>query len=288
MQNDLGNGQWRQIRAMSGGGSLLDVGLYCLNAFRSITGEEPVAVTGTVTRPPGDLRFAEVEDACLFTLRFPSGVVATGSSAYSAHENRALCIVATEGWFGADPAFGYDTITMQVSRKRGMASGLEQRRFAPANQFATEMDATAEALRANAVPHTPGEAGLAEQRIMEAIYPSAAMRCRGDAAAGGGAGHQARAGAGRFWLRRHARGRRAAQATMDSAAVAPELVTLEDPAADRVASAVAAARLAVAAFTPFWSRATQLGLWAALSASTRPCALASAWRARTTPALLPP
>ena len=49
-QNDAPDGQWRQIRAMAGGGSLPDVGLYCLNAFRYLTGEEPIEVTGTMTR----------------------------------------------------------------------------------------------------------------------------------------------------------------------------------------------------------------------------------------------
>ena len=69
-QNDAANGQWRQIKALAGGGSLPDVGLYCLNAFRYLTGEEPVEVTGQITQPKDDPRFREVEDACAFTLRF--------------------------------------------------------------------------------------------------------------------------------------------------------------------------------------------------------------------------
>ncbi len=174
MQNDAANGQWRQIRSMSGGGSLPDVGLYCLNAFRYLTGEEPVSVTGLVTQPKDDPRFREVEDACLFTLRFPSGVVGTATSAYSAHESRQLRVLATDAWFGADPAFGYDNLVLQVGRKAGRASSLEQRRFPPANQFATEMDAFAEAIRGDKRPHTPGEEGLADQRVIEAIYRSAA------------------------------------------------------------------------------------------------------------------
>ncbi|MGI4943995.1 MAG: Gfo/Idh/MocA family protein [Janthinobacterium lividum] len=174
VQNDADNGQWRQNRAMSGGGSLPDVGLYCLNAFRYLTGEEPVSVTGLLTRPAGDKRFAEIEDGCSFTLTFPSGIVATGLSAYSAHQNRELRVMATEAWFGADPAFGYNNLVLQLGRRQGQANGVEQRRFPPANQFATEMDAFAQAIRTDAVPHTPGEEGLADQRVMEAIYRSAA------------------------------------------------------------------------------------------------------------------
>ena len=80
-QNDARNGQWRQIKALAGGGSLPDVGIYCLNAFRYITGEEPIEVAGRITQPKGDPRFREIEDIATFTLAFPSGVLASGSCA---------------------------------------------------------------------------------------------------------------------------------------------------------------------------------------------------------------
>ena len=173
-QNDLPNGQWRQILAMAGGGSLPDVGLYCTNAFRYITGEEPIEVTGQVTRPAHDTRFREVEDVALFTMRFPSGIIATGSSGYSFHESRQLRVHNERGWLGLDPAFGYDNLALQIDRKAGKASALETRRFAPKNQFAVEMDAFALSLHNKAVPLTPGEEGLQDMRILEAIYQSAA------------------------------------------------------------------------------------------------------------------
>ena len=173
-QNDLGNGQWRQIKAMAGGGSLPDVGLYCTNAFRYITGEEPIEVTGQITRPAGDKRFAEVEDVSLFTLRFPSGVIATGSAGYSFHESRQLRVHAESGWFGLDPAFGYDNLSLQISRKEGKASALETRRFSSHSQFAREMDAFSLSLHNDTVPLTPGEEGLQDMRVLEAIYQSAA------------------------------------------------------------------------------------------------------------------
>ena len=173
-QNDAANGQWRQIRAMAGGGSLPDVGLYCLNAFRYLTGEEPVEVTGQITQPKDDPRFREVEDVCAFTLRFPSGILASGLSNYSAHENRELRVMATDAWYGADPAFGYDNLVLQVGRRQGRTNALEQRRFTPHNQFAAEMDAFAEAIHADREPHTPGEEGLQDMRVIEAIYQAAA------------------------------------------------------------------------------------------------------------------
>ena len=173
-QNDDAVGQWRQIEAMAGGGSLPDVGIYCLNAFRYITGEEPVEVTGKMTRPKGDPRFKEVEDIATFTLEFPSGVIATGTSGYSFHEDRCLRCAATDGWFGLDPAFSYDNLVMHVGHKAGMASAREQRVWTPKNQFAVEMDAFADAIRHDREPLTPGEEGLQDMKVLEAIYRAAA------------------------------------------------------------------------------------------------------------------
>ena len=171
-QNDV-PGQWRQVKEIAGGGSLPDVGIYCFNAFRYITGEEPIEVTGRITQPKDDPRFKEVEDIASFTLAFPSGVIGIGTSAYSIHEARSLKVMGSKGWIGIDNAFAYNNLSMMVSRKTGTVNGIDHRQYSPKNQFATEMDHFAEAVRADAVPHTPGEEGLADLKIMEAIYQAA-------------------------------------------------------------------------------------------------------------------
>jgi predicted dehydrogenase len=173
-QNDAANRQWRQIRSLAGGGSLPDVGIYCLNAFRYLTGEEPLQVCGKITQPKNDPRFSEVEDLCTFTLRFPSGILATGSCGYSLHENRHLRVMAADGWYGADPAFGYNNLAFELSHKVGKINALESRRYAPENQFAVEMDDFAQRLRRKVKPLTDGQEGLQDQVIIEAIYKSAA------------------------------------------------------------------------------------------------------------------
>lgn len=172
-QNDV-PGQWRQVKALAGGGSLPDVGLYALNAFRYITGEEPVEVTGRITQPAGDDRFREVEDLATFTVTFPSGVMGVGTSAYSIHETRSLQVLGSAGSVTLDNAFAYNNLAMTVTRKDGAVDGHERRQFPPQNQFATEMDHLASAIRSNGVPHTPGEEGLADMRLMAAIYEAAA------------------------------------------------------------------------------------------------------------------
>ena len=172
-QNQGDPQQWRQVRSQAGGGSLPDIGLYCLSAARYITGEEPVEVTAQLTQPKDDPRFREVEDTCAFTLRFPSGIIAQCSSNYSAYESRHLRMMAADGYAELDPAFSYEGLTMRIGRKAGKAHAVEQRRFGEHNQFAREMDHFAECIRAGRQPHTPGEEGLQDQRLMEAIYQAA-------------------------------------------------------------------------------------------------------------------
>ncbi len=82
--------QWRQKRALAGGGCLPDVGIYCMNAARFLTGQEPSEVSGTIFQPKDDPRFVEVEETASFTMRFPSGLIATCSSGYGQHRSQML------------------------------------------------------------------------------------------------------------------------------------------------------------------------------------------------------
>ena len=168
-QNQAPNQQWRHSRKQAGGGSLPDVGIYCLNAARYVTGEEPIEVSAMITRPKDDSRFAEVEDIAAFTLRFPSGAVAILSSGYSHHESRHMRVMFRDAWVEMSPAFSYDGVLMHVGRKAGRAHAVDQRRFSVRSQFAREMDHFAERVRSGQAPHTPGEEGLQDQRLIEAI-----------------------------------------------------------------------------------------------------------------------
>ena len=173
-QNDLGNGQWRQKKAFSGGGSLVDVGVYCLNATRYLTGEEPVEITARITQPKGDARFREIEDIAMFSLRFPSGVVANCASGYSFHQSNHIRVQNEAAWFHMSPAFAYDGLELQIGRKMGQANTTNSIGLSPVDQFAREMDAFAWSIRNDMTPLTPGEEGIQDLRIIDAIYQAAA------------------------------------------------------------------------------------------------------------------
>jgi len=174
LQNQGDGEQWRFNRALAGGGSLPDVGLYCLNAARFLTGEEPVEVIARITSPPGDPRYAEVEETVNFMLRFPGGVVANCATSYGMHESRLLRVHTPAGAISLDGAFAYDDKQLHVAHRDGRAESVDERRLPKRNQFALEMDHMADCVTANRQPHTPGEEGVQDHRVMEAIYQSAA------------------------------------------------------------------------------------------------------------------
>ena len=166
-------GQWRLKKALAGGGALPDVGLYCLNTTRFLTGEEPLEVMASLYSTPGDLRFREVEESMTWQMRFPSGILSNNATSYGFHETRRYRVNAGSGWFGMDPAFSYEGLRPELSYADGKIEHRETPMLGQKNQFALELDHMAECVMQNKTPYTPGEEGLQDQRIMEAIYQSA-------------------------------------------------------------------------------------------------------------------
>ncbi|QKG55339.1 Gfo/Idh/MocA family oxidoreductase [Hymenobacter sp. BRD128] len=172
-QNQAHDQQWRHKRALAGGGSLPDVGLYCLNTTRFLLGEEPTEVSAQIYTTPGDDRFKEVEENVSFTLRFPSGVLAQCMTGYGSFNNKSYAVHAETGTIKMDPAFPYKGLRQELVHAPNGKQVIEQPSNPDKQQFALEMDHMAECVRQNKTPYTPGEEGLQDQRIMEAIYQSA-------------------------------------------------------------------------------------------------------------------
>lgn len=165
--------QWRLKKALGGGGAMPDIGIYCLNTIRFLLGEEPEAVMASVFSHPGDERFREVEEEVLFQLHFPSGVRANCSTSYAVHQSRNYRCYAEEGWFGLDPAFAYERLQMKGSHAKDGVETAVQPDMGETDQFAAEMDHMSLCVMNDKQPYTPGEEGLQDHRIIEAIYESA-------------------------------------------------------------------------------------------------------------------
>ena len=76
-----------------------------------------------------------------------------------------------------EPGFAYKGLRLKVIHRspvREDVEVIEERVMGEKNQFATEIDHMAECVITGRKPRTPGEEGLQDHRIMEAIYKSAA------------------------------------------------------------------------------------------------------------------
>jgi predicted dehydrogenase len=170
---------WRLKKAMSGGGSLMDIGIYALNAARYMTGEEPVAVYATERTDCSDPRFREVEDMIEFELEFPSGVLGSCMSMYSANRNQIL-LMGDKGRIELEPATSYRGIKLWVGNGRG-GDGAAEITPPPgpgATMWAGQLDHMAQCVLQNREPIVAGEEGLKDIRIIEAVYQSARERRR--------------------------------------------------------------------------------------------------------------
>lgn len=156
--------EWRLDKEMAGGGALMDVGIYVIQAGRYVTGEEPVAVSAQeyTTRPEV---FDEVDETIFFQLEFPGGTRLSGSTSYNASFNR-LYAAAVEGTFEIEPAYGYGGIQ---GRTHEGPMGISN-----VNQQARQMDAFAECIRQGRTSTVSGEEGLRDLEVIEAIYQSIA------------------------------------------------------------------------------------------------------------------
>ena len=165
--------QWRLRRALAGGGALPDIGIYCLNGVRALLGEEPVSVQAQIVSPENDPRFKEVEESVAFTLRFPSGVIATCATSYGVHESRELRVHTANGGLELHNAFAYRGQRLTIAHREGAHVQRDEPVLTHKNQFALELDHMAACILKDRRPRTPGEEGLQDMILMEAIYEAA-------------------------------------------------------------------------------------------------------------------
>jgi len=131
--------QWRLKKALAGGGALMDVGIYCINAARYATGEEPVWVSAEEAKTD-PVKFKEVD----------------------------LYVIGEKGFVDLSPAFGYGPI-------KGRTNKGEMSWDTTKMHQTWQMDGLADCiLNGTPDPNMTGEEGLKDMKVIEAIYKSIA------------------------------------------------------------------------------------------------------------------
>lgn len=157
------SGIWRLKKEFSGGGPLMDVGVYCIQGFCYVSGMEPIAVTAKEGVKTDPVKFSEVEESLTWQFEFPNGLKADGQTSYSESMN-FIRAEAEQGWFELNPAFHY-------SGQAGATSNGKMD-FPHINQQAAQMDDFALAIKNNRPTPVPGEMGRRDVRLLQAIYES--------------------------------------------------------------------------------------------------------------------
>jgi predicted dehydrogenase len=168
-----GHLQWRHKKAMAGGGSLFDIGLYCLNTARFMTGEEPIEIFATTYSPPNDPRFAEVEETVSFMLRFPSNTIANCFTSYGGRDDKHQRMNLETAAVDMPNCYQYVGQRLTVMAREGDATSNDELVLEAKNQFAQEIDHMADCVLTGREPYTSGEEGVQDHKLMEAIYESA-------------------------------------------------------------------------------------------------------------------
>ncbi|HZR66635.1 MAG TPA: Gfo/Idh/MocA family oxidoreductase [Terriglobales bacterium] len=161
--------QWRLNKQLAGGGSMMDIGIYALNASRYLTGEEPTEVSAMIFTNRNDPRFKEVEENVTFQLRFPSGILANCSSSYGYFHQSHYRVMGTDARLECDPFSWYTGLRMWIER----GNDIDWKDLPVVDHFAAEMDHMSECVMQNKEPLTPGEEALRDLKIISAIYESA-------------------------------------------------------------------------------------------------------------------
>ncbi len=161
-------GDIRTKRAQ-GGGTLYDIGVYCINAARNLFRAEPTQVSA-ISINSGVAALAEIDETTAATLRFGNDRVATFITSFNAADVGSYRVVGTKGNLHVDPAYEYAEgleLAMTVDGKT------TRRKIGKRDQFAAELLYFSECILKDRLPEPSGEEGLQDVRIVQALYESA-------------------------------------------------------------------------------------------------------------------
>ena len=159
--------QWRLNKSLSGGGAMMDIGIYSVNGARYMVGEEPIWVTAQEVKID-HVKFKEgVDETITFQLGFPSGAVASCLSTYSMNNLDRFFLNGSQGFAEMQPSTGYGPIQGRTHKGELTQPHITHQTL--------QMDEMQAIIFENKVPLVPvdGEEGLKDMKIIDAIYEAA-------------------------------------------------------------------------------------------------------------------
>jgi predicted dehydrogenase len=156
--------QWRLNKKLSGGGAMMDIGIYSINGARYMIGEEPIWVTAQETKND-PVKFKEgIDETIQFQLGFPGGAVASCLSTYAVNHLDRFYLAGIDGWAEMQPSTGYGPIKARTHKGELTDPHITHQ--------TVQMDEMAGIILENKEPFIPvdGEEGVKDMKIIDAIF----------------------------------------------------------------------------------------------------------------------
>ena len=158
-----------------GGGSLFDMGVYCVNAARYLFRDEPIEVTA-VSANDGEIRFRQNAEMTTPILRFPEERLAVLTSSFGAVKTSEYSLIGTKGRLRLSPAYDYSVPLAYELVIGDHKPKSKRKKFAKHDQFGAELEYFSDCILRNHDPEPSGVEGLADIRVVRAILQSVDAR----------------------------------------------------------------------------------------------------------------
>ena len=158
-----------RTQAELGGGTLYDLGVYCINAARHLFQSEPIEAFG-YSAARNDRRFKEIDEMTSALIRFPGERTASFTTSFGSADVASYEIIGTKGKLRVDPAYEY---VMPLKHYLTIDGKTKAHTFARRDQFAPELLYFSDCILKNTEPEPSGEEGLADVRTVRALYRAA-------------------------------------------------------------------------------------------------------------------
>lgn len=158
-----------RLQLDKGGGTLYDIGVYCVNAARTIFRDEPTQVLAASAND-GSARFQEVDEMTTGVLRFPGDRLASFTVSFGGPDISQYRVLGTRGSIEVEPAFSY---TSDIRLRLRSDTVNDELVFAKREQFAAEIQYFSACMLNGRTPEPSGLEGWADVRVIQALYRSA-------------------------------------------------------------------------------------------------------------------
>jgi glucose-fructose oxidoreductase len=158
-----------RVQKRMGGGSLYDLGVYCINAARYLFRDEPTEVFAYSVRNT-DPRFKEVDEMTSAVLRFPKERLATFTTSFGAADEAVYTVAGTRGLLRMKQGYEYSN---KMEMELSVGDRMQRRKYSLRDQFASELVYFSDCILHHREPEPSGIEGLLDVHIVRSLYESA-------------------------------------------------------------------------------------------------------------------